>query len=325
MARRGNNSNQSDQQVEGDSTIEQAPVTEATAETDVQAAEANGEAAEVAEPKTEAAPVDLTAFQEAVNTAVQGKNEADGHLTEEQITPVNEAYRALDGLKAKNQARTWVDDQVRLAIGTEKDLHRAVALVDVKDGLTAAGGAKADRPPADPMEAFVQSLAAHRIAVGLIESNVPEGVDFNAASERVEVLTNEVAEQVDAYVAWVADESEDKGDAPDVNPVVRQAVKLSAGKASGGTRTASGGPRRSVKIHLSQVFADKEPGAFMTVNEIAKAASTEYGTDRPSSGAVSASLFKPKKDGTFDIPEGIEAVEKGAIDGKNPKGARKAS
>jgi len=68
------------------------------------------------------------------------------------------------------------------------------------------------------------------------------------------------------------------------------------------------------------VFADLPVGSFLTVTEISKADSDEYGDDHPTTGAVSARLFP--KSGKPQLPEGIEEVipEDGSA-----RGARKVA
>lgn len=268
-------------------------------------------------PKAEEKPIDLTPFQTQFATSLEARDTSTGDVPKDEVEAVNKAYRELDGgVKAKNAARAWVDEQMKSAISEDKDIVKAKAIVQIKDNLSAGGGSSTPKAPADPTTAFVNKVAALQIASTLVSSDVPEGVSDDWAT-KAESLVQELGEQVDTYLAWVNDESEDKGDAPEVSPVVRQAFKLSAGKASGGSGRLSGGPRRDIEVHLNQVFEGLDSGAFLTVNEIAKAQSTEYGDDRPSAGAVSARLFPKGKDAYKS--DTIEAV---AEEGKS-RGARK--
>lgn len=258
-------------------------------------------------PKAEDKPIDLTGFQTAVTEALAEKDESTGDLSPKHLEDVNKVYRELDGVKSKNAARAWIDEQMRLAISEDKDIVKAKAFVMLKDNLSAGSGSSGPKAPADPTTAFVQKVAALSIASTLVQSSVPEGVSEDW-STKVEALVTELGEQVDAFAAWNANTAEDKGEAPEVSPVVKQAFKLSAGKGTsgGGGSRVSGGPRRDIEVHMQQVFADKESGSFLTVNEIAKAQSTEYGEDRPSAGAVSARLFPKGKD-AYEA-NGIKAV-----------------
>jgi hypothetical protein len=282
--------------------------------------------------KPEAAPVDLTPFKEAVATVLQSADESTGELTAEQLAPVNEVYRAIDGVKGKNQARGWVEDQMKAAIMGDGDfasldqnerIQLARSYVAVKDGLSAGSGGGGTKAPADPTEAFVQKVASLRIGLDFVEHNVPEGVSEEWGTKADELVAS-LAEQVTSYAAWAAKpdtEESPRGDAPEVSPVVRSAFKIAAGKGTsggGGSSRPAGAPRRSIEKHLAQVFEPLDSGAFLTVNEIAKAASTEYGTDRPSAGAVSAHLFKTK-DGQ---PLKTDTYEGVAEEGKS-RGARK--
>jgi len=270
-----------------------------------------------AEVKKDEAPIDLTGFQSAVAEALEGADTSTGDIAPAGLESVNKVYRELDGIKSKNQARAWIDEQMKHAISEEKNIVKAKSFVMLKENLSAgSGGASHPRTPADPTQAFVQRVVALRLAYTEVTSTVPEGVSEDW-KEKVAALAGELAEQVDSYRTWLNDDSEERGDAPEVSPVVRQAFKLAAGKASGGGSRASGGPRRDVVKHMEQVFENLDSGSFLTVNEIAKAASTEYGDDRPSAGAVSARLFpKGKEPFKNDVIEGF------APEGK-PKGARK--
>lgn len=283
--------------------------------------------------KTPEVPVDLGPFQAAVNEAITHADENTGELSLENLAPVNEAYRQIDGVKGKNSARGWVEDQMKAAImgsGEYSSLDQAQKIqlarsfVAVKDGLSAGSGGGSTKTPTDPTEAFVQRVVALRLAEAQVVGTVPDGVSPEWETKASE-LASSLSAQVDAYATWAGTpdtEESPRGDAPEVSPVVRQAFKLAQGKASGGNGGGStrpvGAPRRSIETHMKQVFEGLDSGAFLTVNEIAKIASTEYGTDRPSAGAVSAHLFKTSDGVPFknDIYEGV-------ADGEKSRGARK--
>src|SRR4051794_19501204 len=244
-------------------------------------------------PKAE--PADLGPFQEAATAAVEEADESTGELPEEAIASVNKVYREIEGVKGKNQARTWIDEQMKAAITgkgefesldqTEKIL-KARAYVSLKDGLSAGAGSAAPKAPADPTQAFIQKVAALRIGLDELTSNVPEGVS-DEWEQKAGELVDSLADEVDRFRDY-QQSSDSDAEQPEVSPVVRQAFKLALGKGMGGGGRISGGPRRDIEQHMIQVFADLNEGDFLTVNEIAKTASSEYGDDRPSPGAVSA-------------------------------------
>jgi hypothetical protein len=269
-----------------------------------------------AAPEAPKAEVDLTAFKAAVEESISGKDASTGELPEGALDGPNKAYRDIDGLPGKNAARKWLDESMKQALVVDKDAMKARAFVVIKDGLS-AGSSGAVKTPADPTTAFVQKVVAINIASTLVNESVPDGVSADWTDKAV-ALRDSLAEDVTKYGAWIADTSDEKGDAPDVSPVVRQAFKLATGKgAAGASGRVTGGPRRDVGTHLGQVFADLPVGSFLTVNEIAKAQSTEYGDDRPSAGAVSAHLFK--KSGAVHDKDGI----KGQAEADKPRGAVK--
>lgn len=322
MARRNSSNSPADAEVAPETTDTEATTeavndepTESTAEV---APESTDEVA--TEATTESTEPDLSDFKAAVERALELKDESDGAVNDaEALKAVNEAYRQIDGIKGKNAARTYLEDEMRAAImPPRKDILSARAYVSLKENLSAAGGSSTPKAPADPTTAFVQKIAALSLANGLAAASVPEGVDEGWA-DKVDELVDSLNDQVQAFQAWQASEDED-AEQPEVSPVVRQAFKLAAGKASGGGGTRiTGGPRRDIEKHLIQVFESLEPGSFLTVNEIAKAQSTEYGDDRPSAGAVSARLF-PKDRQPYNA-NGIEAV---AEEGKS-RGAVKVA
>jgi hypothetical protein len=266
------------------------------------------------------APIDLGPFQTAVQTAVAGKDESTGEVSVEAIAEVNVAYRALDGIKPKNAAKNWVEEQIKAAIMPPAlDAVTARAFSMVKDNLTAGSKSGGEKAPADPTTGYVNKLAAHRLALSLIE--VPEGVEGDKASLQADELVASLSEAVTSYRAWLTNEAEDKGDAPEVSPVVRTAFKLAAGKASGGGRSSGGsGVRRDIGKHIQSAFTGVESGTFLTIAEIANHTSEEYGSDKPSQGAVSARLFPSSGKSTV---EGVVPVAAGEAGEGKPRGAKK--
>lgn len=287
MSRRGNNAQNSNTE-----TLEAPEVTtdEVTPEaTPEPASEATPEKA----PKAEETPADLGPFKTVAEAAVLEMDESTGELPTAVVASVNEAYRAIDGVKGKNQARAWVETEMVAAI-IAKNIQLARAYVVLKDNLSAGSSSAAPKAPADPTSAFVQKVSALQIALSLTSENVPEGVTEDWA-EKADTLVAELGPQVTAFVEWNNSDDED-AEQPEVHPVVRQAFKLSQGKTPGGSGRVSGGPRRDIEKHLQQVFSPLSVGDFLTVSEIAKAKSEEYGDDAPSAGAVSARLFPKGKD-----------------------------
>lgn len=301
MARRSNT--QAPAEATSDESVE-TPVEEQNTETTESSTE------------TEAAPVDLGPFQEAAQAAVESADESTGDLPADAIDSLNKVYREIDGVKGKNQARSWLEDKMKEAI-VGRDIVKAKAFVMLKDGLSAGSGGGATKAPADPTANFVQKVVALRLALSEVEANVPEGVK-ETWSEDADKLGVELGDDMTRYRDFEASSDAD-AEAPEVSPVVRQAFKLAKGKGSGGGSRVTGGPRRDIEKHLQQVFENEEVGAFLTVNEIAKRASTEYGDDRPSAGAVSARLF-PKGRDAYEA-NGIKAT---AEEGKS-RGATKVA
>lgn len=298
--------------------VAEAPATEeqATANEQVtEQAEAPQQANEANEANTEET-VDLSAFQAAATEAVENADSSDGSISSEALAPVNEAYRAIPSVKGKNQARTWLEDQMKDAIVKSKNIVRARSFVQVKEGLSAGSTRSSERTPADPTQAFVQQVVTLAIALNHLQNNVPEGVSEDW-TEKADELRNSLADDIEKYESYLASDDEDATE-PEVSSVVRAGFKLARTKArAGSTRAPFTGTRRNVKTHIAQVFEDLPSGSFLSVAEISKKHSTEYGDDLPSAGAISAALFpkgkEPYSNDTYRAVEKTDDSPKGAV------------
>jgi hypothetical protein len=266
-------------------------------------------------PKADEKPIDLGPFQAAVGTAVQSADPDDGSLTDEAQAPVQAAYRELDGQKAKNAAKSWLQEKMKEEMNA-LNIGGARTYMQLGDNLT-AGATGAQRPPADPTEAFVQRAASLQLATQLLRA--PEGVE--GLDERVAKAVAEASEQAQALQVWTENEAEDKGDAPTANAVASTAVKLATAKvrkSSGGGGGTGDGVRRDIGKHISEAFEGVPSGTFLTVAQIRGHKSTEYGDIQPSAGAISARLFPSSGKCTV---EGITPGQ--STDGKGNRGATK--
>lgn len=280
------------------------------------------------EPTTEAAPaaaekpaevkIDLTAYTAAVDAAYEGKDETSGVVNDELLEAVTKAYRDLDGVKPKNQAKTLVGERLKDAVNS-LDIVSGRAYMLIGEANTAgAGGAKGEKAPADPAEAYVQRLVTLALAQSLVTA--PEGVDTAAAAEKANAQLAELAPKAQEYLAWTVNEAEDKGDEPDVPSTVKAAVKLATGKTAkaGGGRSGGGstfdGPRRDIGKHIAEAFESHNSGDFLTIAEITNFKSAEYGDSKPSAGAISARLFPPTGKCSLDFvtPDTNEKGNRGA-------------
>lgn len=244
---------------------------------------------------------DLTDFNAAVEAAVTDKDDSTGDIPLALIEAVTAQYRALDGVKAKNQAKKVVNEAMTESMN-EMDIVTARAYLQLSEHLTAGAGAHkgGERTPTDPTEAFVQRLATLRLAQSLAETIVPEGVaeDWEA---RTEAFVGENGDTAEAYLAYLTSTDEDAVE-PEASSVVKNAAKLAMGKAAkAGSRSSGGstftGERRDIGKHIMEAFADQPVGTFLTVAEIRKFKSEEYGDNPPSAGAISARLY-PQGDGS---------------------------
>jgi hypothetical protein len=269
------------------------------------------------------AEVDLTAFSSAVEAAVTDEEKRDkdtGDLAAELIEPVNHAFRDLEGAKAKNKARAHLNGLMKDAMN-DLNMPLARSYMLLSDGLSAGPSAKAERQPADPTEAFVQKVVGLQLAVALATENLPEGVD-EAWKAKANELFTESKSVAQEFLEWSRSDADDKGDEPDVSSVVKAAVKLAQGKAakvgsSRGTGTPHEGPRRDIAKHIYEAFEGQAPGTFLTIAEIRKFHSEEYGDNPPSAGAISARLF-PTGGGKCTLEGVVPDTNE-----NNKKGARK--
>lgn len=298
---------------------EEAPVSESTA------TEAPAPEKESTESKVEK-PIDLTEFKAAVAAAVEASDDTTGDVPEAPLAEVTTAYRALEGIKAKNAAKAYVNEQMADAMNSGSlPGARAHLQISEKALIAAAStGTRAERVPVDPTENFVQRVATLQLGYGLTTTHVPEGVSEDW-QDKVTALVAELNDTANSYLTWATSDPETRGDEPEVTAVVRNAVKLAQGKsAKAGTSRGTGGggggftgERRDIGAHIENAFADKPVGTFLTIAEIRNVPSDEYGSHQPSAGAISARLFP--KSGTSTMEKvGIMPDSQG---GK--KGARK--
>lgn len=277
---------------------------EATAAAVSDAMEASTEGTETPTEKVEP---DLTAFIAAADAAVvSGEYEAvNAEYNKLERAGKSAATSHVNGqIKANLTAKTETDEQKEKA----KDL--AFAWGQLGQALKTVKAAKAKEPkaPVNRTEVVVDQLASLYLAYTTAKAAVnPEGLDTDWADKVVAKVT-EVGPQVEQLVAWrnlpEPAEGTEPTPEPEVSDVARRAVRLafqggktsakSGGKASTGGGSTYAGPRRSIHKHISEAFAGHPVGTFLSVAAIRSFESSEYGTDLPSAGAISAAMKSPK-------------------------------
>ena len=307
--------------------------TEATADgTQAPAQPAEATATEVeakpAGPTQEEVDAAAQSFKDLLDEVLSGdadgeRDVATGHMSESLKQRIKQAYGDLPAgntkTAARNQVKAYVNEKLTSIMDSdEPDIFAARTLFVVQnDLLVATGGPSATiaKAPVDPTEAFVASITALYLAPNFVE--VPEGVAADWAT-RVDNKAAELrdAEGTTAYLAWVngdtspvseEDATEKRGPEPEVDPIIKQAVAISRGKgvgrttrprkasgASGTPRAAHTGPKRDVGKHIAEAFADKPVGTWMSIGDITKFESVEYGGPAVSQGAVSARVYAEK-------------------------------
>jgi hypothetical protein len=300
---------------------------------------AEEKAAEQAKADAELAEAEAK-FQAAVEAVLANEEKPDwgGTPPEVVVSPVLVAYGELPGAKGKSAGKKYLTEQMQAKMleGTTDPsaFFDARIYMVLGKAIEDAKGTRAPvvaKPKADPVEAHVERAAALMLAVNLLP--VPDDVAGTDWASRTETLVDSLAADVEKYRSWAANTAEDKGDAPEVSPVVLAAAKIAQGRAVGARKaitksgapraaTVPGGPRGNIAEHIKQAMETVAVGDFMTIAEIAKYESTEYGTDgkpAPSQGAISARLF-PGGDASkctldFVQPEGTDQgrAVKGAV------------
>lgn len=309
MARRGT-------EAAPDENVEATDSTEATAEQAV--TENTGEATPTETPAEEV--IDLSELNTAVEAQL-ARPEA-----EMEYGDIKAAYGKLSR-KGKIAAKKAADETMATLLkgGAESWPKAAATMLIVENGYVSsaskASGSSTPATPKDSTAAHVDRIVGLRLAhsIATAQASAQEGIAEDWKDQVVTKAT-ELQAQVDSLVAYRLNTAEDKGDAPEVDPIVSRAVKAAfAGSTSGRTGTGSTytGPQRSVKAHIAQAFADQPVGTALSVAEIANFKSTEYGDDKPSAGAVSAALKSDK----FNV----EGVTPGPIGEKGNYGATKVA
>lgn len=322
---------------QADSTTDATDQTEAATEPTASDESTSGES----EGTTPAAPaVDVEALTKAFEDAVveslndEGRDEDTGAMPEAAFQPVREAFSALPS-RAKTASRDWLQGKITAAMigdgDTEADYLAARSFLEIMNALkTSAPRQTVTKAPVDPTEAHVARIVSLMLSPNLVP--VPAGVSGDWQS-RVSAMAAELGPQVIAYRDWQAANLEKPTDeqtpAPEVNEVVLAAVQAAKGRSVAVRKTsssgpkapraassaASGGPRRNIATHILNAFADKGVGTFLTIAEIVKTKSDEYGDEEPSQGAVAARLFPGGDPGKCNVP-GIRAEQrdrKGAV------------
>lgn len=322
MARRTTRQNTEGKKPEANEENTVSTETEAPQESTTESTDSTTESTEPAK-----APVDLTAFKAAVAAAAEAADTSTGSVPEGPLSEVTVQYRALEGIKAKNQAKAFVNEAMKDAMSND-DLPGARTFMSITDkALVAQSGGKggagaATREPADPTANFVQRVATLNLAYNLATGNVPEKVSEDWKT-KVDELVSESSDTAASFLTWINADPETRGDEPEVSGVVRSAAKLAVGKAAKAGVSRGGGSftgeRRDIGVHIQSAFESLNEGDFLKIAAIRNHRSDEYGDTPPSAGAISARLF-PDSGKSSMVKVGIKPDIK---DGK--KGATKVA
>lgn len=295
-------------------TVE-APV-ETTEVSDTTEATTSGKSADeiAAEKKAaaEAAEKALDEFKSTVENALAERDVTTGIIPDSHTPGLQAAFRNLGTAKYRKSGHEFLTSKLHDAVNSA-DIPLGMAVMKVTEVVNAtapAPRAAVERKPVDPAELFVEQLAILNLAYLIRSKDVPEGVategDGNVYDKTQELVAAEL-EAAEKYYAWVKSTDENKGDEPEVSAIVKKAAKAAqgraatvSGKSAGRPRAVSEGPRRSVRKHIAQVFAEYSKGSVLRVSEISNAKTEEYPDGTCSPGAISAALKSTR---------GVEGVE----------------
>lgn len=293
------------------------------------------EAAKPAEPE-DTTEQDKATFLESLKLALahEGVDADTGTLPTAAIDPVTKAYAGLTGAKLKTWAKDTVTSLMGEAMVAQKHAE-ARSYMDLFQALKS--GPQRETPlkvPVDPTEAYVAQLVALSLAPNFV--TVPTENLAEDWQDQLQARLQQLGKQTLQYRDWLfANEgkpAEEQAAAPEgIDELVLQAARVARGRgtaaraaratvAKDGTpkpaRKPSTGTRRDIGKHITEAFASVAPGGWLSIGEIVKFESSEYGAgDPPSPGAVAARLF-PDKDGSKCTIEGIRSEQrdkKGAV------------
>ena len=330
-------------EVTTDPAVESAPVaTEPVAPTDEEkaAAKAKAEAEKVAAAEAaQKAHDEFVAIVESVMVH-DDRDSATGVIPEVLTQQVLDAYAALPGTGGKAGGRKYLSDTMmaKMVAGAEDPncflLARSYMELEKKVSASKAKRDTVAKAKVDPTDAFAEQVAALMLAPSLV--NVPADVE-DTWVEKAQALVESLTGDLGKYQEWVAvsekeiaegTDTEKATPAPEVSPIILSAAKVATGRAVGRPRksgtgtttprasTAGSGHTGDIAQHLTEVFEGVASGTFLSVAEIAKGVTSQYGGDKPppSQGAVSARLFP--RNGEFKLDIGITPTDdpkKGAV------------
>jgi hypothetical protein len=339
-------------ETEGTEAVQPATPVESTV-TEVTATEGNTStegSTEAVEPTQPAQPVDevdyealFETFKESAKSAISG-NEEDGRdqdtgsLSLALIEKVRATYAPLN-TKHRNGARTWLESQMSDAMIGQNDYQDGADYGAARSMIELLNALKASTPkpqitkaPVDPTQGHVARIVALLLAPNLVP--VPEGTATNwqqLAHQKQQELASQVIEYRDWQNANAGKPADEQTEAPKVDEIVLLAANIAKGRApkvskprepkvAGQPRaprqpSVSSGVRRDIAAHIRSAFADKNSGDFMSIGEICRHKSEEYGDDSPSQGAVAARLYPNKQPVTLEAA-GVKAEvrdSKGAV------------
>jgi hypothetical protein len=293
----------------------------------------------------------LTSFKTEVELALASdeRDTATGEMPTVLLGLVGTAYGKFASKAGQKAALDWLNMQMQErmmeAPADPSKFLEARSYLDLSNHCKSIGQVKDKivREPVDPTEAHVKFVASLLLAPNFVP--VGEGVSEDW-QDRARALVGELTEQAGTYLTWMREQAAltdaqrtEQGEAngePKVDEVVKRAAKIATGRTAGTPaarkpRTNTGAPaaprqpytgtRRDIGAHIASAFAEVPVGGFLTVGEIVKHVSDQYGEgDRPSQGAVAARLFPKSGNCTIEgiRPEGGEA-------GRSHKGAVKVS
>lgn len=273
------------------------------------------------------------------------KNWVDGQISEAMEDPALSPYaRSFFMIKkhalvstgaAKAAAPKVAVNPTEAFVAQVVALYIAPYMVQVPDGVAENWPDLVNEESAKLVD-VARAYAQHQNAVAAHDEKVA------AHEAKVQALPEDASDAQRGALAVDGEALKTEGEAldkatPEVPDSVKQGFRLARGRATsaprakkaaaGGstasaTRTPRGdGTRKNIATHIRNAFEGKPIGTILSINEVVKTPSDEYGAESPSPGAVSARLFPDKNDPTDGTKCTVPGVH-GVINADGRKAAK---
>lgn len=186
--------------------------------------------------EVEKEPVDLTAFQAAVDALIAAVTANPASELTDELFEVRKEYHELDRV-GKAAARKAIEDGAVAAIMGSR-VTEAQALLRTKDemlkAVPASGTPRAPRTPKNVTDEVVATLAGIQLAYSynMVSAQENPALDDDWQERVANAATQDAATRVAAYVGWL--EAKQEGAEPEANDIEKAAARIALGRAPKG-------------------------------------------------------------------------------------------